>query len=148
MKEEIEVPSEEVSNSPVRTKQWPFDTATSPAPAAVSNLLQLAIWTSCLWYPVVSLYACCLATIVAAPFVSAELLPRFANSYIWFCYLLPPISFVALLFKSRWFRRWCHWFLLTWIGANMFTGITESALTSFCLRANTEFQRQFKPTTN
>ena len=120
-------------------------TTDSPhSPAAVSNLFQLAIWTSFLWYPFVSLYACCLATIVAAPFVSAELLPRFANSYIRFCYLLPPISFVALLFKSNWFRRWCHWFLLSWLAISMLTSITESALTSCCLRATTEFQKQFK----
>lgn len=131
-------------------KKQPSQKATSspPAPAAVSNLFQLAIWTSFLWYPFVSFYACCLATIVAAPFVSADLLPRFANSYIRLCYLIPPISFVALFSKSHWFRRWCHWFLLTWIGINIFSGITESVLTRFCLQANTEFQQQFKPTTN
>ncbi len=119
----------------------------SKSPAALSNLSQLTIWTSFLWYPYSSFLFCCLATIVTAPFVSAALLPRFASSYIMFCYLLPPICFVALLFKSRWFRRWSHWFILTWFAMNMFSSMTQGALVSGCLKANTDFQKALKPKT-
>ena len=119
----------------------------SKSPVAVSNLSQLAIWTSFLWYPYVSFYFCCLTTIITAPFVSAELLPRFAGSYIMFCYLLPPILFMALLYKSRWFRRWSHWFILCWFAMNMFASMTQGALVSCCLKANRDFQTTWKAKT-
>lgn len=115
----------------------------SKSPAALSNLSQLAIWTSFLWYPYVSFSFCCLTTIITAPFVSAELLPRFASSYIMLFYLLPPIFFVALLFKSKWFRRWSHWFILTWFAMSIFTSTTQSALVSGCLRVSKMFQEPF-----
>lgn len=115
----------------------------SKSPAALSNLSQLAIWTSFLWYPHASFFFCCLTTIITAPFVSADLLPRFASSYIMFFYLLPPIFFVALLFKSKWFRRWCHWFLLSWFAMSILSSTTQSALVSGCLRVSKMFQEPF-----
>mgnify|MGYP003395117853 CR=1 FL=1 len=135
------------TNGSSETDQTQHPHEQSKSPAAVSNLFQSAVWTSSLWYPYVSFLFCCIATIVTAPFVSAELLPRFASSYIMFCFLLPPIFFVALLLKSRWFRRWSHWFILCWFAMNMFTSMTEGALVSGCLRANTEFQKTLKAKT-
>ncbi len=113
-----------------------------------STLLHVLISASFLWYPFACLLIAVPFTLLTSYFVSDESLLYFVGSYLMACYLFPAVAFVALFSKSHWFRRWCHWFLLTWIGINMFSGITESVLTRFCFQANTEFQQQFKPTTN